>query len=53
VRQGRMEEAAQAADTMLSLDPQFTTAEWARSRPFSHEETLSRFVADLRAAGLE
>jgi adenylate cyclase len=53
VRQGRMEEAAEAADTMLSLDPLFTTAEWARSRPFSHEETLSRFVADLRAAGLK
>jgi class 3 adenylate cyclase/TolB-like protein/Flp pilus assembly protein TadD len=52
VRQGRLGEAAQAAETMLSLDPLFTTADWARSRPFSHPETLSRFIAELRAAGL-
>jgi TolB-like protein/Flp pilus assembly protein TadD len=52
VRQGRMREAAQAADRMLALDPLFTTADWARSRPFSHQETLARFLADLRAAGL-
>jgi tetratricopeptide (TPR) repeat protein len=52
VRQGRVGEAKLAAEYLLSLDPAFTAAEWAKSRPFNDEELLKSFVRDLCAAGL-
>jgi class 3 adenylate cyclase/tetratricopeptide (TPR) repeat protein len=51
-RQGKAAEAAQAAETVLSLDPRFTAEEWAKSRPFSDPALLDRFVSDLRETGL-
>jgi tetratricopeptide (TPR) repeat protein len=52
VRQGKMKEAKHRADTLLSLDPHFTSAEWGRSRPFNDEQLLAAFIADLKSAGL-
>jgi tetratricopeptide (TPR) repeat protein len=52
VRQGKTSEAKHAAELVLSLDPHFTTQEWARSEPFREAHLLSRFVVDMRATGL-
>jgi tetratricopeptide (TPR) repeat protein len=52
IRQSKEKEAQTAAEQVLLLDPSFSSAAWARSRPFSDDKLLEAFVADLRAAGL-
>ena len=51
-RQGKATEAKRAAETVLTLDPQFSSTEWVRSRPFNDEKLLNVFVDDLRAVGI-
>ena len=51
-RQGKATEAKKAAETVLTLDPMFSSAEWVRSRPFNDERLLNAFVGDLRAVGI-
>lgn len=51
-RQGRQRDGAEAAATVLLLDPAFTAAEWARSGPFRDKALSDQFVADLRAVGI-
>jgi tetratricopeptide (TPR) repeat protein len=51
-REGKTGEATRAAEVILSLDPHFTTKDWALSRPFRHAPLLSRFIEDMQAVGL-
>lgn len=51
-RQGKEKDARNAAEHVLLLDPSFSSAEWAKSRPFIDDTMLNAFVADLRAIGL-
>ena len=39
-RQGKATEARKAAETVVTLDPQFSSSEWVRSRPFNDEKLL-------------
>ena len=51
-RQGKAAEAKRSAETVLSLERTFTSAQWVRSRPFNEEKLLNAFVGDLRAVGI-
>ena len=51
-RQGKAAEARKAAETVLTLDAQFSSSEWVRSRPFHDERLLNAFIGDLRAVGI-
>jgi adenylate cyclase len=51
-RQGKNREGKDAARTVLSLDPGFTSAEWAKSRPFQDKKLSDQFVSDLQAVGI-
>jgi class 3 adenylate cyclase/TolB-like protein/Flp pilus assembly protein TadD len=51
-RQGKSAEARRSAETVLSLEPTFSAAEWARAKPFNDEGLLEAFVGDLRAVGI-
>jgi tetratricopeptide (TPR) repeat protein len=52
LRQYKIEEAREAAQRVLLLDPRFTVAGWGKSRPFDNEVLLQQFMADLREVGL-
>lgn len=52
VRQGRVDEAKEAAKELLLLDPKFGVEEWGKSKPFSDARILDAFKSDLFAAGL-
>lgn len=51
-RQGKRDEAAAAAESVLMLDPKFSSKEWADSKPFHDDRLSEAFAADLRAAGI-
>jgi adenylate cyclase len=50
---GQEGEARHAAERLLQLEPDFSLAEYERSRlPYRDTRTRERIIADLRAAGL-